>query len=116
MKHMEHVKSILKHGIPFGALIKCLLTSMGIYEDGENPLVLGKPLDIKCLGHASFKFKKKEGVRSRVQRTIATTASREKEGEVLHLEGPGLEISTIDKVFVLLSSMIKHLSKNMNDH
>ena len=48
-KHLEHARSILKHGIPFGALIKCLFTSMGIYEDGENPLILDKPLDMKCL-------------------------------------------------------------------
>ena len=66
MKHLEHARSILKHGIPFGALIKCLLTSLGIYKDGDNPLFLGKPLDMKCLGQASFKFDKKEGVWLRV--------------------------------------------------
>ena len=66
------------------------------------------------MGQASFKFDKKEGAWSRVQKVATATAS--KEGEVIHLEEPSQELSTTDKVFVLLSSMIKDLSRNMNDH
>ena len=34
MKHLDHVKSIQRHGITF--VVKSLLSSMGLYEDGPN--------------------------------------------------------------------------------
>ena len=112
IKHLDHDRSIQKHVVLFGGLYKCLLSSIGVYKD-DNPLVLGKPLDIKCLGQASFKFDKKGEVWFKVQKFAAALV---KEAEVLQLEGPDLETSSIDKVFVLLSNMIKDLSRNMNDH
>ena len=108
MKYLDHPRSIQKHGIPFGALIKSMLTSVGLYEGDPNPLILGKSLDMKCLGQASFRFDKKEEKWFKIPRAAPTQS---KELEVLQLEGLGLEMSATDKLYVVLSSMIKDLSK-----
>ena len=113
MNHLDHAMSIQKHGIPFGALIKSLLSSMRLYEDGPNPLALEKPLDMKSLGQASFRFDNKEEKWFNIPKAAL---SQSKEPEGLQLERLGMEMSTTDKMFVLLSSMIKDLSKNMNEH
>ena len=86
---------------------------MGLYEDCPNTLILGKPLDMKVLGQASFMFDKKEEKWFKISRLAPTQF---KELEVLQLEGPGLEMSATDKVFAILSSMMKDIFKDINEH
>ena len=93
-------------------IIKYLLSLVGLYEDGPNPLALGKPLEMKCLGQAPFEFDKKEEIWFKFPK-IALVQS--KDLEVPQPQGPGLDLSTTDKVFVVLLTMIKDLSCNMND-
>ncbi len=58
MKHIEHAKSVSSHGIPFAPLIKKILEYEDCYTEGtaEETETLGKPLDMRCLSQALFKF------------------------------------------------------------
>ena len=56
MKHLDHTKSVQKHGIPYGCVIKKILEYCECYTEGHDPVVLGKALNSRCLTQAYFKF------------------------------------------------------------
>ena len=76
-------------------------------------MVLGKPLDMKCLGQSSFRCDKKEEKWFMIPRAALAQSI---EPKIFQLEEPGLEMSSTDKVFIRLSTMTKNMSKNMNEH
>ena len=88
MKHLEHARSVQKHGILYGLLIRRILEYCEVYTEGTDPIVLEKPLNLKCLSQAFFKYDKKKEWHKvpRVQPSVEGTEG----GEVLMLEGPGL--------------------------
>ena len=58
MKHLDHARSLQTHGIPYGFIIRKILEYVKVYTEEINPVVLGKPLDLKCMSQAYFKFDK----------------------------------------------------------
>ena len=52
LKHLEYVRSITHHGIPYGTVIQTILEDFKIYEEGSNVIEMGKSMDKKCLQHA----------------------------------------------------------------
>ena len=114
MKHLEHARFMQKHGIPYGFLIRKILEYFEIYTKGTNPVVLEKPLDLKCLSQAPFMFDKKDKKWHKASKVYCALEKADEE-HVLLLEGPGLD-PKIDKVLQKMVEMIKTLAHQVNEH
>ena len=76
--------------------------------------MLGKPLDLKYLSQAHFKFDKKEKTWHKTSKFYSTLEKAEEE-QVLMLEEPGLD-SKVDKVLKKMAEMIKLIAHQTNEH